>query len=357
MALSATLPGPLRRLYRRIRGAKPKGRAAISLADLEVRVQRDIQDELQSLSKWVPDVRVDASGNDGLAPFDVRLSREGDGFVVHVPGSMGRGLVKGPLFRRAAAYLQQFRHAPSAKHMVVTVTDGHLPGTYRFSPSTASPNVIPIPDPFFFRDYGYLRADEVFATSPDWADRDDALVWRGAPNGMGFLATDAAMARTQGVMHRCRLVLTCKGTEIDAGFVIPPRNNMMGYAPLLGAKGMMAQSKDRFSWGQHRYALDIDGYSNAWDNFAVRLKLGCCVLKVDSEAGFRQWYYDRLTPWEHFVPVKWDLSDLFENYDWLRANPNRAGEIAAAGRAVAAEMTLERETAAGARLIEEHWNG
>jgi hypothetical protein len=34
------------------------------------------------------------------------------------------------------------------------------------------------------------------------------------------------------------------------------------------------------------------------------------VLKVASPKLHVQWYYDRLIPWKHFVPVKSDLSDL-----------------------------------------------
>jgi len=54
------------------------------------------------------------------------------------------------------------------------------------------------------------------------------------------------------------------------------------------------------------------------------------------------------------VPVRADMSDLAERYDWARSNPARAAGIAAAGRAVAAQMTLEREWTEGARIIEAH---
>ena len=63
-----------------------------------------------------------------------------------------------------------------------------------------------------------------------------------------------------------------------------------------------------------------------------------------------------MTPWEHFVPVKSDMSDLFEKYDWVRASPDRARAIGAAARRFWEGMTLEREWAEGARLIDGHWN-
>ena len=76
----------------------------------------------------------------------------------------------------------------------------------------------------------------------------------------------------------------------------------------------------------------------------VRMHLGCCVIKVDSQEGYRQWYYDRIRPWEHFVPVKSDMSDLIEKIEWARSHDAEAQAIAANGRAFARSMTFESET-------------
>jgi len=40
-----------------------------------------------------------------------------------------------------------------------------------------------------------------------------------------------------------------------------------------------------------------------------------------------QWFYDELVPWEHYVPVAHDLSDLFEKIDWLREHDDEARKI------------------------------
>ena len=40
-----------------------------------------------------------------------------------------------------------------------------------------------------------------------------------------------------------------------------------------------------------------------------------------------QWFYHEWKPWVHYVPVKHDLSDLFERIEWLRANDDKAHEI------------------------------
>src|SRR5690606_37830869 len=102
---------------------------------------------------------------------------------------------------------------------------------------------------------------------------------------------------------------------------------------------------------------DVDGQTNTWSSLFIRMLLGCCVLKLDSKFGFRQWYYDRLKPWEHYVPVKADASDLGEQIEWVRANDGRAAEIAANGQRLARTITFEAGKREAVELIERHWRG
>ncbi|MEY3032546.1 MAG: hypothetical protein RLZZ622_1021, partial [Planctomycetota bacterium] len=62
-----------------------------------------------------------------------------------------------------------------------------------------------------------------------------------------------------------------------------------------------------------------------------------------SPRGFRQWYYDRLVPWVHYVPVAADLSDFAERLDWCRRHPRQCREIAGGGQRAAFAMTYDRE--------------
>ncbi len=75
------------------------------------------------------------------------------------------------------------------------------------------------------------------------------------------------------------------------------------------------------------------------------------MLKVASQHGYRQWYYDRIKPWEHFVPVQADMTDLAEKVDWVRSHDREAEEIARRGQSLARSMTLEGETAEAVRII------
>lgn len=50
------------------------------------------------------------------------------------------------------------------------------------------------------------------------------------------------------------------------------------------------------------------------------------VLVVDRV--YVDYFYEDLKPFEHYVPVKSDLSDLLESHDWIRDNPEKARRIA-----------------------------
>jgi Glycosyl transferase family 90 len=104
-------------------------------------------------------------------------------------------------------------------------------------------------------------------------------------------------------------------------------------------------------WYGFKFAIDIDGNSNAWSNFLTRLMMGCCVLKVASAAGYRQWYYGDIQPWTHYVPVKADLSDLHEVIGWCRDNPAECRKIAAQGQAFAMDRQFEAEMASARERI------
>jgi len=83
--------------------------------------------------------------------------------------------------------------------------------------------------------------------------------------------------------------MIARASGIDARLIFGRAHPLARYGSFFEARGLAAERVDEMSWANRRYALDIDGHSNAWNNFANRLKLGCCVFKVQSERGFRQW--------------------------------------------------------------------
>ena len=210
------------------------------------------------------------------------------------------------------------------------------------------PAAILVPDGEFYLNRGYaaLRTRAAFEAVP-WGDRDPAIVWRGSTTGRGLIATDTLDPTDSRLIQRTRLGLAARGI---AGMDVKMTRVVQSADPAtdlarLEAAGLVGAPLDPMSWGRRRFALDVDGNSNTWSNLFTRFLLGCCVLKVDSAQGFRQWYYDDLRPFEHFVPVAADLSDLREKVDWCRSHSSECEEIAAAGAKLAYAKTFEVEMA------------
>lgn len=83
-----------------------------------------------------------------------------------------------------------------------------------------------------------------------------------------------------------------------------------------------------------RYQIVMDGVTATFPGFLWRLASGCITLKQDSS--HRQWFYDWLEPYKHYVPIKADLSDLVRYLDVMpddQAIANHAREL------VEAELT------------------
>lgn len=298
----------------------------------------------------LPKVRISHSV-EARTPHEMHLVRRAGGLDVLVDLESFRHSAHS-MKNRACAHWHWFAQAPAVARIVCDVSDGHLGGHAQFSYASYRADVIPVPDYYFFRDRGYGDSDRLAQSAPDWDARSDEIIWRGRPNNLGLFTTDPAMADTAGVMQRMRMALKCiDNPEIDFRFV-GGRDTLMQGA--LETAGLIGDPIPQNSWAGRKFAIDIDGFASAWDNLLRRLKMGCCMLKVDSPFGFRQWYYDQLVPFEHFVPIKADLSDLNDQIDWVRTHQDKARAIARAGQAVAAGLTFESETKEAGRLIRMH---
>jgi tetratricopeptide (TPR) repeat protein len=196
-----------------------------------------------------------------------------------------------------------------------------------------------LPDPYYVGSRGYAALRRTAATVPQWALRSDIIAWRGSVTGTGLIAEPEDLPRV-------RLALACRdmpGADVGLIGVHSTMTNVLPSGTLDGFIASHRLLRNRWNvadFGRHKFTFDIDGHANAW-GLLEKLILGCCVLKVGSP--FEQWYYDRLLPWRHFVPIKSDLSDLAEIVDWCRDNAAQCAWIADNGARLAAALTLERD--------------
>jgi len=183
------------------------------------------------------------------------------------------------------------------------------------------------PSPWYW--YEKVAYDE--AKDPDWADKNDQLYWRGSTTG-GF-SRNGGWRR----QHRQRfvqkinaadqaLVLEDRGAEGAPSWEPRevPRGDYKGIVDVFFShvgqcdpgdcdaqrefftvKGHADQQR---AW-RYKYLLDIDG--NAFSGrFYAFLKSKSLVYKF---AVFREWHYEWLRPWVHYIPLS------LRGDDWLES--------------------------------------
>ncbi len=231
---------------------------------------------------------------------------------------------------------------------VADVSDGEASGPGRVSFCSTDPRAVLIPDDGFVRSEGYrLLREHARALVNDWTARSDQIVWRGSTTGAGVISKDRLSADDPDLLQRVRLCLALHGmpgTDVKISGIVQSGHKALD-RDRLGKAGILGSFIAPVFWYGFKFAIDIDGNSNAWSNLFTRLVMGCCVLKVASPSGYRQWYYGELEPWTHFVPVKADLSDILERIAWCRANPAECERIAARGQAFAMAHDFRTEMA------------
>ncbi len=195
-----------------------------------------------------------------------------------------------------------------------------------------------IPDCTFVSTKGYLEYKQYFLQrAASWSERSNAVFWRGASTGAP-VDDIADLPR----MKLCMLAVQHPKRFLDFGISGIVQMNAQ-QAEFVKLSGLCKPFEPWQSLALYKYHVDIDGNTNSWPGLLSKLHSGGLVFKVSSPEGYRQWYYHRLQPWVHFVPVASDLSNLLPLIEYMRANDDFAARIAEQGQRFARSLTLESE--------------
>jgi len=162
-----------------------------------------------------------------------------------------------------------------------------------------------------------------------YAEKIPKVVWRGGLTG--------PIANWTNV--RWRMASKANGNDeesrrlFDVAFTsIPPRHNNYheNVTERVITEGLWAHSNVNPMSAFQQYAAILDADGNSWSSrFGSLLCYSSVVLKVDPL--YVDYFYlkaeDRPVPWEHFVPVQNDLSDLHEHAAWV-LDPANAKAVA-----------------------------
>lgn len=197
-----------------------------------------------------------------------------------------------------------------------------------------------IPDPAYLGSDGYIGDRK---TINQWEVelsnlKKETIFWRGVATGIGIETKDWKKTA------RCRLVLKAKelGNKnlLDAKITKYKHldNAQIKIFEELGILGEVCEFRDFLSY---KYLIDVDGYAAAWMSFFLKLASKSLVLKIESD--YEQWFYNKVTPWKHYIPLLKDLSDIEDIYDWLVNNDKKVTELVAEANQIIKEITIDRD--------------
>jgi len=237
----------------------------------------------------------------------------------------------------------------------------------------------PIPERTLIPQFSYsptrLHQDIVIATPSNWVDDvhprgadlawedklDKRLLWRGANTGI-WHASDTRWRESQRVrtvnwandLNGTSVVLKSpkvKAAKVGTGVevnndILKPAMLDIKFAgePMSCEPEVCKELEEMFDWrkrqgiraaGNYKYVLDVDGHS--WSSRFKRLITSNSLIFKSTV--YPEWFADRVSPWLHFVPVKVDLSDVYDSLTFFRgdmdgegAHDDLARKIAMAGR-------------------------
>lgn len=179
----------------------------------------------------------------------------------------------------------------------------------------------------------------------DFEDKKPIVLWRGGPSGNGFLnGTESNIVKAS---REDLLKLWCKNEktreDIDVGLIDKWRyKDFAQYLkPRMSIKEML----------RYKYLLSIEG-----NDVATNLKwtMSSKSLVIMPKPQVESWFCESLLkPYEHYVPVKNDFSDLLKVKKWCDEHPKQCKNIIRnANQHVKRFTNEERERTIAAFVVE-----
>lgn len=83
----------------------------------------------------------------------------------------------------------------------------------------------------------------------------------------------------------------------------------------------------------------LGGGGTTWRGTLTKLLLPGALFH--HETATKDWFFDLMKPWIHYVPVSWNLNDLRVRYEWAEANPEETKNIAKMGQILGLSLLSE----------------
>jgi hypothetical protein len=195
-----------------------------------------------------------------------------------------------------------------------------------------------------------IKSCKTYTKNHPWEKKENKVFWRGRTTGSIYTKENfRTLPRVRAVYMSAQYP-----DLIDATFTLPLSQNSETIIDILKKEARnvvkFVPIEDHFAY---KYLLDIDGNSCTYERCRWILLSNSVLLKPDSNN--IQWYYHLLKPYENYVPLNDDLSNMVDIVNWLKQNDAKAKEIMLkANRMANTIFTKEAIQKYVIRLLEEY---
>ncbi|KAJ7174826.1 glycosyl transferase family 90-domain-containing protein [Mycena filopes] len=173
-----------------------------------------------------------------------------------------------------------------------------------------------------------------------WDEKKSQIYWRGTSSGGYIHGTNyhnftrfKLVKLSQAHSDLVDAKMTSFADELCGDAVECDRDTIIAQYNISGP------SSPREDEYQYKYLLDVDGMSFS-GRYLGLLRSGSLVFKATV---FEEYFNDWLRPFEHYIPVLPDLSDLLEKMEWAMENDEEARVIQERGREMAQRVMTDAQ--------------
>lgn len=186
----------------------------------------------------------------------------------------------------------------------------------------------------------------------DYSQKSNKLVWRGADTGYGFGNNIPSRECSRETL--VRQFASHSNKNMDIGLSLTDANKH-GVIPAEELFFLMKPKLSIHELLQHKFLLSVEG-----NDVATNLKWILYSNSVPFCPPFtiQSWILeDNLQPWQHYIPVRADFSDMEEKLDWAIHHPSQCKSIARQGKDYMRQfMDLEKENTIVEHVLSEYVN-
>ncbi len=161
----------------------------------------------------------------------------------------------------------------------------------------------------------------------NWLSRRNIMFWRGSTTGVEKITSLRNLQELERVKV-CLNLRSCKGFDLRISNIVQYDMPKQIITQWLRKNRIIGRRVKESVFGKYMYYPDIPGNNlscGSWGTIKKYLR-GNLVFRPNHARNF---YYDKfMTPWENYIPINNDFSNLYDQYMWAENNPCEAALIA-----------------------------